>query len=167
MIEHARAGGMCGRTSLDFAQVMFGWWRQTSPKVWQSRKGAQKIYMGFGFPSRLVVSVSRSRRRTVEKVRLWQLVSEPHFVCLSQTRQRTRGPNEDFASASRVPDWAGQLWVRIKNCFMGQKLESLRRSLTRQWSTNQVYLPKAWEFKWADSEPEGLPGRWLRKSHSY
>ena len=44
-IEHARAGGVCGRTSLDSAQAMFDWRRQTSPKVQRSHKaGAKNIY---------------------------------------------------------------------------------------------------------------------------
>ena len=71
--------------------------------------------MGLEFFLSLVVSVSRSRHRTVEKVWPWQLVSESHFVCLSRIRQKNWGLNEDFASVS---------WMRHDSCESDPILES-------------------------------------------
>ena len=44
-IEHVRAGGVCGRTSLNSTQAMFDGRRQTSPKVRLSHKvGTKNIH---------------------------------------------------------------------------------------------------------------------------
>ena len=69
--EHAHTNGVCGWTSLDSAQVVFGWQRQTSTKVQQSYKARRKMWMGHESPIRLIVSVSRSRCCTIKEVQLW------------------------------------------------------------------------------------------------
>lgn len=55
-----------------------------------------KMYLGLEFSSRLVVSVSRSRRHTVENVGLWQLVLEPHSLCLVRQDCQEKNPRVGF-----------------------------------------------------------------------
>ena len=69
-IEHAHVGGVCGQTSLDSAQVMFGLRRRTSPQIWRSHIAGQKMWIGLEFSfkaccERVKITISHDWKSTI------------------------------------------------------------------------------------------------------